>query len=47
VFVIHASGLLWASARMDDVRAFQRMRQERNVPAGIDPMLPEGRPVHL
>ena len=25
VFAIHASGLLWASARLEDMRAFQRM----------------------
>jgi Zn-dependent protease len=31
VFAIHASGLLWASARLEDVRAFQRMRHERNL----------------
>jgi Zn-dependent protease len=30
VFAIHASGLLWASARLEDVRAFQRMRHERS-----------------
>jgi Zn-dependent protease len=34
VFTIHASGLLWASARLEDVRAFQqRMRHERSQPA--------------
>jgi Zn-dependent protease len=33
VFAIHASGLLWASARLEDVRAFQRMRHERSLPA--------------
>jgi Zn-dependent protease len=33
VFAIHASGLLWASARLDDVRAFQRMRYERGLSA--------------
>ena len=31
VFTIHASGLLWASARLEDVRAFQRMRHERSM----------------
>lgn len=31
VFAIHASGLLWASARLEDVRAFQRMRHERSL----------------
>ena len=29
VFAIHGSGVLWASARLEDVRAFQRMRHER------------------
>ena len=33
VFAIHASGLLWASARLEDVRAFQRMRHERSLSA--------------
>lgn len=48
VFAIHASGLLWASARMDDVRAFQRMRQERLAPTGIDALhLPEGSAIRL
>ncbi|MET0156625.1 MAG: hypothetical protein ABW197_01465, partial [Methyloceanibacter sp.] len=32
VFVVHASGLLWASTRLEDVRASQRIRQERALP---------------
>jgi hypothetical protein len=33
VFTIHASGLLWASSRLDDWRTFQRMRYERSLSA--------------
>ena len=33
VFTIHASGLLWASARLDDWSTFQRIRHERSLSA--------------
>ena len=33
VFTIHASGLLWASARLDDWNTIQRMRHERSLSA--------------
>ncbi|HEY6632373.1 MAG TPA: site-2 protease family protein [Rhizobiaceae bacterium] len=34
VFAIHASGLLWASARLEEVHKHQRLRQERSLGAG-------------
>jgi Zn-dependent protease len=33
VFAIHASGLLWASARLEEVRAFEQQRRERSLSA--------------
>jgi Zn-dependent protease len=33
VFAIHASGLLWASARLEEVQKFQRLRYERSLQA--------------
>jgi Zn-dependent protease len=35
VFAIHACGVLWASARLDDLRTFQRLRHEQTVPAAV------------
>jgi Zn-dependent protease len=33
VFAIHASGLLWASARLEEVQEYQRLRYERSLQA--------------
>ena len=33
VFAIHASGLLWASARLEDWQSYEKLRQERRLDA--------------
>lgn len=43
VFAIHASGLLWASARLEDVQKYQRLRYERSLKA-TDSALLQTRP---
>ncbi|MEP9388546.1 site-2 protease family protein [Mesorhizobium sp. KR9-304] len=43
VFAVHASGLLWASARLEDWRSYEKQRQERRLDAsGQGAFLPQG-----